>query len=338
MSGAETSSRSTESARSLKYLIMGVIAVLFLAAPVIISSEYILHILIMTVYFAYLAVSWNIICGYVGQLSLGHSIFSGIAGYVSVLLFIDTGLSPWIGMFIGGLFAMMVGVAIGYPCFRLRGPYFTLTTIAFAELVRIWLENTDEFLGVKLKGAMGLLVPLRGDAPALFQFSSKEPYYYTILAMLAAAMAITFWVERSRLGYYLKAIKGDQDGAEAIGVNSTRYMLTAMAISSFLTGLGGCYYAQFFRYINPERNMGLDISIETALMAIVGGQGTIVGPVLGAFLLTPAGELARSFFGGKLMGLHLVIYGLVLVLVVIFLPKGLISPLRYLIRKGVDRN
>jgi len=138
-------------------------------------------------------------------------------------------------------------------------------------------------------------------------------------------------MERSRTGFYLKAIRADQDAAEALGVNSTRYLLSAMAISSFLTALGGSFYAQYFRYINPERNMGLDFSIELALMGIVGGQGTVLGPVLGAFLLTPAGEITRATLGGKFPGLHIVIYGLVLILGMLFLPKGLIQPLRRLL-------
>jgi branched-chain amino acid transport system permease protein len=278
-----------------------------------------------------MASAWNIVCGYTGQLSLGHSALSGIGGYVSTLLLINAGLSPWIGMVVGAICAAAAGVLVGWPCFRLRGPYFALTTIAFAEILRIWTENTEEIFGVELRGAQGLSVPLKGHAPSLFQFDGKVPYYFIILAMLAAVMAITWWMERSRTGFYLKAIRADQDAAEALGVNSTRYLLSAMAISSFLTALGGSFYAQYFRYINPERNMGLDFSIELALMGIVGGQGTVVGPVLGAFLLTPAGEITRATLGGKFPGLHIVIYGLVLILAMLFLPKGLVQPLRRLL-------
>jgi len=327
----------TRTTRNVSYLILAVVVALFLFAPLIIRDEYFLHVLIMILYFAYMTASWNILCGYVGQLSLGHAAFSGIGGYVSVLLFINLGLTPWVGMLLGGLCAATAGLIIGFPCFRLRGPYFALTTIAFAEILRIWVENTDTFLGLELKGAMGLLVPLRGHSPAVFQFTNKEPYYYIILAMLSAALGITILLERSRLGYYLKAIRGDQEAAEALGINSTRYMLTAMSLSAFLTGLGGCFYAQFFRYINPERNMGIDLSIEMALMGIVGGQGTVFGPVLGAFLLTPAGEISRAYLGGKLMGLHLIIYGLVLVLAILFLPKGLIQPLRNMYNNILSR-
>lgn len=306
-------------------------AIGLLTVPLVVKDEYYLHVLVGILYFAYMASAWNIVCGYTGQLSLGHSALSGIGGYVSTLLLINAGMSPWFGMLIGAVCATGVGVLVGWPCFRLRGPYFALTTIAFAEILRIWTENTEEIFGIELRGAQGLSVPLKGHSPALFQFEGKVPYYYIIIAMLVTVMAITWWMERSRMGFYLKAIRADQDGAEALGVNSARYLLAAMALSSFLTALGGSYYAQYFRYINPERNMGLDFSIELALMGIVGGQGTVLGPVLGAFLLTPAGEITRATLGGKFPGLHLVIYGLVLIVAMLFLPKGLIQPIRRLL-------
>jgi branched-chain amino acid transport system permease protein len=308
---------------------------LLLVLPGFVRDEYYLHVLVGILFFAYMASAWNIVCGYTGQLSLGHSALCGIGGYISTLLFINLGLTPWIGMLVGGACATVVGVLIGYPCFRLRGPYFALTTIAFAEILRIWTENTEEVLGIELRGAQGISVPLKGDRPWLFQFGDKVHYYYIILGMLLLVLAITYWMERSRVGFYLKAIRGDQDAAEALGINSTRHLLTAMALSSFLTALGGSFYAQYFRYINPERNMGLDLSIEFALMGIVGGQGTVLGPVLGAFLLTPAGEISRATLGGRLPGLHLMIYGLVLVVAVLFLPKGLIHPIRQFL--GRDR-
>ncbi len=251
---------------NIKYFIPALGLLFFLLVPLIIRDEYYLHVLIMILFFAYMGSAWNIICGYVGQLSLGHSALSGIGGYISVLLFINLGLTPWVGMFIGAICTTVVAVIIGFPCFRLRGPYFALTTIAFAEILRIWVENTEVFMGIELKGAMGLLLPLKGHAPALFQFAHKQPYYYIILIMLVIVLGTTFWMERSRLGFYLKAIRGDQDAAEALGIYSTRYMLTAMGMSAFFTALGGSFYAQFLRYINPERNMGIDLSMDMALM------------------------------------------------------------------------
>ncbi|CAN7546892.1 branched-chain amino acid ABC transporter permease [Pseudorhodoferax sp. LjRoot39] len=309
-------------------LLLGVPLLLLGAVlPLVVSDSYTLHSLTMVLYFAYMATAWNFVCGYVGQLSLGHAVFAGLAGYVTVLLFTLTGLSPWLGMLAGGALAAVLSLAIGYPTFKLKGPYFTLTTIAFAEIVRIWFENTDDFLGIPLKGAQGLVVPPSPLGAAVYQFDGKLPYYYIALGLLALALLATVVLERSRLGYYLKAIRGDQNGAEALGVNPTRSSLVALAISAFMTGLGGAFYAQFFRYINPERNMGLEFSIDVALMAIVGGQGTVVGPLLGALVLHPIAELSRAHFGGQFLGLHLVLYGLILIAAVLYFPKGLIAPL-----------
>ena len=301
-----------------------------LLLPLAARDEYLLHSLIMVLYFAYLASAWNLICGYVGQVSFGHSVFSGMGGYCSVLLLTEVGLSPWLGMLVGGCAAAILSVAIGYPTMRLRGPYFALTTVAVAEIVRIWVQNTDLVLGIPLKGSEGLSVPLIGTSWSLFQFDSKLPYYYVILAMLVLVMGITALIEHSRLGVCLKAIRGDRDAAESLGINPTRYTLTAYAISAFMTALGGSFYAQFIRFINPERNMGIEISVDMALMAIIGGQGTVYGPLVGAALLVPVAEVSRNWLGGLLPGLHLVIYGLVLIIAVLYLPKGLIQPLRWI--------
>lgn len=298
--------------------------------PIVVTDSFTLHSIIMVLFFAYMATSWNFVCGYVGQLSLGHAMFNGMGGYVSVLMFTQLGLSPWLGMLFGGLLAMVTAVLIGLPTFRLKGPYFTLTMIAFAEIVRIWIENTNDFMGIPLKGAEGLIVPNHGDDFWAFQFSTKLPYYYIILGFLAVALIATAWMERSKLGFCLKAIRGDRDAAEALGINPTFYTSVAFAISAFMTAIGGSFYAQFFRYINPERSMGLELSIDMAVMSIIGGQGTVLGPLLGAAILTPIAEFARGELGGGLLGLHLVVYGLALMLCVLYFPKGAIDPIRKL--------
>lgn len=295
--------------------------------PALVSDSFFIHSLIMILFFAYMSTAWNFVCGYVGQLSLGHTMFSGAGGYCSVLLFTQLGVSPWIGMIFGGFLAAFLSVLIGLPTFRLKGPYFTLTMIACAEILRIWVENTNDFFGIPLKGAEGLVVPSMGDDVWAFQFTSKIPYFYIILLMLAVAILATRLMERSKLGYCLKAIRGDRDAAEALGINPTRYTTLAFAISAFMTALGGSFYAQFFRYINPERNMGLELSIDMAVMSIIGGQGTVLGPLLGAAILVPIAEAARGTLGGSFLGLHLVIYGLALIACVLYFPKGVIHPL-----------
>lgn len=336
--GAKGMTRNQLSKSSMMLRISAVLLIIGLALPLVVKDEFYLHSLIMVLYFAYLASAWNLMCGYVGQISFGHSVFSGVGGYCSVLLLTGMGMSPWLGMLAGGVIAAILAVAIGFPTMRLRGPYFALTTIAVAEIVRIWVENTDTVFGIHLKGAEGLSVPLVGTSWALFQFDSKVPYYYIILAMLVLVMCITAVMERSRLGVCLKAIRGDRDAAESLGINPTRYTLTAYAISAFMTALGGSFYAQFIRFINPERNMGVELSIDMALMAIIGGQGTVFGPLVGAAFLAPVAELARSWFGGQLPGLHLVLYGLVLILAVLYLPKGLLDPIQRLGKRLMGRD
>ncbi len=322
----------TQRSSNIDTICVTVVLAVACALPVV-ADDFLVHSSIMVLYFAYLACAWNLMCGYVGQISFGHSVFCGVGGYTSVILLTALGLSPWLGMLAGGVLAAILAVMIGYPTMRLRGPYFALTTIAVAEMVRMWVENTDNFLGIPLKGAEGLSVPLVGTNFALFQFDSKVPYYYIILTMLAVVMLMTWLMERSRLGVSLKAIRGDRDAAESLGINPTRYTLIAYAISAFMTALGGSFYAQFVRFINPERNMGIELSIDMALMTIIGGQGTIAGPVIGALFLAPIAELSRGYLGGRLPGLHLALYGLVLILAVLYLPKGLASPLQKLVRR-----
>jgi branched-chain amino acid transport system permease protein len=319
------------------FLAIAALLLACIALPLVLHDEFLIHSVIMVLYFAYLASAWNLMCGYVGQISFGHSVFSGVGGYASVLLLTGMGLSPWLGALAGGVAAALLSVAMGYPTMRLRGPSFALTTIAFAEIIRIWFENTDVVFGIQLKGAEGLSVPLVGTSWAKFQFESKVPYYYIILGMLVAVMSITWLMERSRLGVCLKAIRGDRDAAESLGINPTRYTLTALAMSAFMTALGGSFYAQFIRFINPERNMGTELSIDMALMSIIGGQGTVFGPLIGALFLAPLAEITRTYLGGQFAGLHLALYGLVLIVAVLYLPKGLLHPLQAVARRLIAR-
>jgi branched-chain amino acid transport system permease protein len=312
---------------SLAWWVGGACLLFFLIIPFLVRDPYLLHIFVLVFYFAYLGTAWSLV-SMAGQLSLGHAALVGIGGYTSTLMFMEWGVTPWLGMIVGAIFCGIVGVIIGYPTFKLRGPYFALTTIAFAEILRIYVENTEEGpLGIPLKAAMGLLVPLKGHAPGVFQFSTKEPYYYIAFLMMLIAIGISFLINRWRMGYYLAAIRSDQDAAEALGINSTRYKLMAMAVSCVLTALGGTFYAQYFRYINPERAMGLSMSIEIALVGVVGGWQTVLGPTIGSILLSPSGELVRAYLGGTYAGLHLFLYGLLLMVVILFLPNGLNDPL-----------
>lgn len=302
------------------FLILGAIA--FAIVPAFLT-RYTQHLFIMIMFFAFTAVAWNIVCGFIGQLSLGHGVFLGVGGYVSTLLLVNAGLSPWVGMLAGAALAAVFGMIVGYPCFRLKGPYFTLTTIAFAEILRIFVENNEKVFGIDIKGAMGLVLPQYGNSFAAYEFDSKLTYYYIIFGLTVVGIAITFLIKRSKLGFYLTAIKSDPDAAESLGIPLATYKMIAMLISSFMIAFGGTFYAQYFRYIGPTRIFGGDISVQIALIGLVGGQGTVFGPLFGAVLLVPISEFLAERFGGSLPGLHLFIYGVIMIFVVFYMPKGI---------------
>jgi branched-chain amino acid transport system permease protein len=274
--------------------------------------------------------AYNIISGYGGQLSLGHSAYVGIAAYTSTVMYVQFGISPWIGMAAGGIAAVITSIVIGYPCFRLqvRGPYFALITLGFSELVRIYFANTQSVVGLKIQGSMGILIPVAGQSVIKFQFFNKLYYYYIILALLLIVVYFTHWLNGSKLGYYLMGIKGSHGAAESLGVPPTRVKLTANCISAFFTGMGGVFYAQWILFISPERIMGLGLSIDFLVFCMVGGFGTVFGPIIGAFLMVPIAEITRVYFGSTYLGGHLILYGIILVICVYFLPSGLIRPLR----------
>ncbi len=259
------------------------------------SGSALLNVFLLIFLFGYLAQSWNILGGFAGQLSIGHSAFFGIGAYTSTLLFTELGVSPWIGMLAGMGTAGAFGLLIGFVSFhyRLAGPFFTLATIAFAELVRL----TALHLTIT-GGSMGILIPLQGDSLWHFQFSGKAPYYYIALAMLVAVTALIWWISRSQIGYYLHAIRQDEDAAEAVGIDTRRYKLIAATLSAALTGAGGTFYAQYTQYIVPDDILAIGMSVEIILRAIIGGSTTVFGPVIGSFILTPVAEMTRVLFSG----------------------------------------
>ncbi len=303
--------------------LFGILGIIVAVLVPSMMGSYQQHIFIMVAFYAFVASSWNLVCGFVGTLSLGHSVYAGIGGYVSTILLMETGLSPWIGMFVGAAITCIIGILVGFPCFRLKGPYFALTSIAFSELVRIWVENNETFLGIEIKGSMGLVLPQSGYSFLAFDFANKLTFYYIILTFLAIVVLVTWIMSRNKLGFYLVAIRSDADAAESLGINLTRYRVIAMAISCFLMGFAGTFYAQYFRYLGPTRIFGHDLSVQIALLALIGGQGTVLGPVFGAILLVPLTEVLSEHFGGTMPGLHLFIYGVVMMLVIRFMPRGI---------------
>ena len=316
-----------------RVLLLAALAVAF-ALPLVVTSPSTLQMLILLLFYAYLTSSWNLVGGFAGVLPLGHAAFVALGAYTSTLLYVQYGLSPWLGMLAGGVVAALVGIIIGIPTLKMRGAYFALATIAFAEAIRVLIENTDHLGPLKINGPRGLLINLvGGNSLAAYQFSSKAAYYYIMLVLLLVVLGVTTLLMRSKLGYYLSAGGEEPEAAQALGVNVAKYKLLAMALSCFFTALAGTFYAQLMLYIAPENICGLNLSFEIAFIALIGGRGTILGPVLGALLLRPLNELTRTYLGGLLPGMHLVIFGLVLVLVMIYQPRGIQEPLTRLYRR-----
>ncbi|WP_051341634.1 branched-chain amino acid ABC transporter permease [Azospirillum halopraeferens] len=288
--------------------------------PLVFDNPYTLSVVILTLLYAYLALSWNIIGGIAGQLSLGHAAYFGIGGYTSTYLFLTYGLSPWLGMLAGAVLASAAAALIGLPCFRLRGAYFALATLAAAVILRVIVENSHELLG----GPRGMEVRLLHDAPWYFQHTRKEFYYAVVVALVAVALFANYAVLRSRFGYYLTAIRNDEEAALALGVNARRCKLQAAVLSAALTAVGGTFYAQYVLFISPDKVFGGHLSVQIAVICIIGGRGTLWGPALGALLLLPAEEVARFVTGGA-PGAAMMLYGLLLMVVIRFEPRGLIA-------------
>ena len=300
-----------------------------LARVLLSDHAYWIQIYIWILFFAMCATAWNIIGGFAGQYSFGHAAFLGIGAYTSTLMYLNLGISPWLGMIVGGIVAALAGAVISYPCFRLRGAFFSLATIAFAEMLRVGGELTDTVFGILINGARGLVIPPVGDSLWALQFRDKESYAYVICGMLLVTLAVAFTVKNSRLGYYLAAIGDDEDAVKSLGIDTARAKLIALLISAFFTAVAGSFYAQMVLFITPTRAVSLDLSVQMVIMAVLGGLGSVFGPLLGACILVPVAELTRAALGGStIQGAHLIVYGALLMLVVRFVPGGIESHVR----------
>lgn len=300
-----------------------------LLVPVVIALPYPRDVLIRIFLFATLAQAWNILAGYCGQISLGHAIFFGTGAYTSGMFVAKDVASPWVAMVVGAMLAVALSQLIGAPVFRLRGHYFAIATIAVGEIVHILAVNW-ELIGA----ARGLYIPIkRPDSLVNFQFhQSKAVYYYIVLGLLVLGLAITRLIERSRLGYYFRAVREEQDAAASLGVRVARTKRVAFAISAALTAACGTFYAQYVLFIDPESVFPLSLSILICLIAVLGGVGTLWGPLLGAAVLIPLGEVTRIYLGGTGKALDLVIYGALIMVISVVQPAGLVGMLRRLRR------
>jgi branched-chain amino acid transport system permease protein len=305
--------------RILAVLVVGTL----LAVPYVTGNPFYQHLLIMVLFWTLLGAAWNLLGGFAGQVSFGHATFLGVGAYTAMLLYLKLGWSPWLGLVFGGLAGALVALPIGLICFRLRGPYFSLATLAVAEIVRLVALNWETLTA----GPMGLLIT---TLPALNWFGrpvnweSKLPFYYVALVLALLAMGITWFVSRSRLGAYLLAIREDMDSAEAAGIDTTRTKVIALALSAFIAGLAGGFYGLYFRYIDPDAVFSISMSVEMVFIAVVGGIATTAGPIVGAVFLVTIAELFRERFQ---VG-HLIFYGLLMMIVIRYMPEGIWGRLR----------
>jgi len=293
------------------------ISVIILSLIPFTGNEYIVHVMILVYIYMILASSLDILVGYTGALNLGHAAFFAIGAYTSTLLSMRLGISPWIGLILGGLFAMVAGLILGIPCLRLRGPYLAISTLGFGIVVYMFLNNLEEIT----RGPLGIpgIPPLPGLG--ILDFTKKTTYYYFAMILGLTCLLILKLLATSRYGKILIAIREDEDAAKAIGVNIALYRLLAFMIATFFAGLAGGVYAHYIRYISPDLST-LSESITILSMTLVGGFGTIVGPAFGALLLTFISELLRP-----LLEYRFLIYGGLIVFIVRFMPGGIIGTL-----------
>jgi len=304
--------------RDLAQIAVFVLAVVLLAFTV--RSGVVLNLAMMALYGALMALAWNLLGGYGGQFSFGHALFFGTGAYVQAIAQVQGHMNPWLALPLAMLAAAAVGLFFGALSFRygLKGSYFALVTLAFAEVFRI-LSLSVPFTGA----GVGLMVPLKAGA-ANMQFADRRGYVLLALALLTLGLLATTWIRHSRFGAWLQAVRDNEDAARAVGVDPFRVKLGAIGLSGGLMGAAGAFYVQVFQYIDPGIAYGPHTSIEALVAAIVGGLGTLWGPVLGAVVLHLLGDFTRNLFG-QLPGINMIIYGAVLILIVMFAPRGLLG-------------
>ena len=302
--------------------------VLLLLLGLFSDNKYTLDILITTVYFCTIACAWNIMCGFTGQLSLGHGAFLGLGQYTSTLLFTRLDISPWIGMIAGGLMAMLLALLVGVLALRLKGPFFALATIALTTILEIFAVKFDNITG----GSVGITIPFK---PALGNMIFKDYHstYFLFVCLLAVAIIATIIISKSRLGSNLIAIRENDLTAASLGINVFTNQLYALMISAFFTGVVGTLYAQHVLFIDPAGSFSVVVSEKAALISIIGGAGTIFGPLIGGILLAPTEIFLRTWLGSTYQGAYLIVYGILLILVILIIPNGIAGSLGSFINK-----
>ncbi len=300
-------------------ILIGLILLAFILIPVFVKSPYILNVFVLVFYMSTLSMAWNLLGGMTGQNSLGHAAYMGLGAYACCLLVVKTGANPWIAAIFGMLVVGLVAGIVFYPCFILKGPYFTLVSIAFGESIRQVIINS-EFFG----RASGVGLPFGGDSWADFRFMSKVPYYYVGLCMVILIYLLMKKIDNSKMGFALKTIREDEDAAAAIGINPTKYKIMAVVISAMVAGLVGFFYASYIRYIDPDLMVQAK-STESVLPAVVGGAAYVEGPLIGGLIMIPLSEYLRANFSSILPGINMLMYAVVLLVVIRFRPVGILG-------------
>ena len=295
------------------------IAALLLALlwPVLVHDAFLQRVGALVLLAAISASAWNIVGGYAGQVSVGHVVYFGAGAYASLVVFTQWGWPPLAGVPFGIAVSLMLAALVGTPTFRLRGHYFSMATIASAELIRILCSNWS------LTGAaVGLMGPPVARSWMDFSFRSPVPYYYLFLAVLTVLLGVTWWMQRSRMGFYLAAIRGGDRAARSLGVPVLTYKLFALMLSAAFTSVAGSLYAVMVGFVDPESGLGILLSVKMVIIAALGGAGTLFGPVVGAVILVPLEEATNAAFGGGGTGVTFIVYGAIIVLVARFQPGG----------------
>jgi branched-chain amino acid transport system permease protein len=303
-----------------RFIWPSVVLAIVIAYPLLFSTPFQQRLGALVLLYAIAASAWNIIGGYAGQVSVGHAVFFGCGAYASMAAYTHFAWSPLVGIPLGIVVAVAIAAIIGGPTLRLSGHYFSMATIAIAELARLIVTNT-EWLGAS-PGLSGPAVPRNVFD---LSFVSALPYYYLFLVLLAITLLITWWMANSRMGFYLRAIKDSERAARSLGAPAARTKLYAFMLSAGLTSVAGALYAMMFGFIDPDSGLGILISVKVLIMAALGGAGLLFGPLVGAAILVPLEELSNSWLGGQGAGLTFVLYGAIIVLISRFQPGGLLA-------------
>lgn len=316
---------------SINNWVLWLIAILSIAVPFFLPNRYFQDIVVLTFLWAGLSSSWNLYSGYCGRLSIGHAAFLGIGAYSSTILYVNYGISPWIGMLVGGAFSAIAAMVIGGTTLRLKGTFFVLSTIAFAEIMKTLAVVSKDIT----EGSLGIMIPYDpGFASMIFQ--GKIPFAIITWAYMIIVIYISVRLEKSKLGYSLIAVGENQEAAENLGVNSTKTMMISFVMSAVLTSFGGTLFAQYIMFIEPTSMMSIGYSVNFILYAIAGGMGTAFGPMVGAFILVPVTNLLRGYLS-SISGLHGFVLGLLLVLILLFRPDGMLPQLKSFIKSKMKK-